>query len=279
MHLNILNPDFYAVVGNPIAQSKSPIIYAAFAKALGHAIVYDRIEAPLGAFATTVDEIRKRGGRGINVTAPFKVDAFAYATHASEAATTAGAANALKFDDENVYAENFDGIGLLRDIEVNLGVSLTAKRILLLGAGGATRGALTPLLRAMPRSLVIANRDVAKAKTLVMEVAANTVARAVGYDALDAESFDVVLNATSSSLSQSLPPISAALFSHCELAYDLTYGKGLTPFLKLASQNANTQIADGVGMLVEQAAQAFAWWRGARPETQRVIEALRVPLI
>jgi shikimate dehydrogenase len=274
-----LNPDFYAVVGNPIAQSKSPLIHAAFANALGHAIVYDRIEAPLGAFAATVDAIRKRGARGINVTAPFKVDAFVYATQASEAAKTAGAANALKFDGEKIYAENFDGVGLLRDIEVNLGVSLKEKRILLLGAGGATRGALTPLLSARPKALVVANRDIEKAQTLVTEVAASSVACALGYDALNAEVFDVVLNATSSSLTQALPPISAALFGDCELAYDLTYGKGLTPFLKLASENKHTQIADGVGMLVEQAAEAFAWWRGDRPDTKSVIKAMTVALV
>jgi shikimate dehydrogenase len=276
-----LKSDRYAVVGNPIAQSKSPVIHTMFAQVTGHAITYERIEAPLGGFAATVDAFRDQGGRGINVTAPFKLDAFAYATHASEAAKIAGAANALKFEDDDIYAENFDGIGLLRDIENNLNVAIVGKRVLILGAGGATRGALTPLLSANPNEIVVANRDVEKAKTLVHEIAAGSKvsAHATSYEALPNDYFDVILNATSSSLSQALPPISATLFACCTLAYDLTYGKGLTPFLKLAQQNSGAQIVDGVGMLVEQAAEAFAWWRGDRPETKGVIKALTIPLI
>jgi shikimate dehydrogenase len=278
--LRILKSDRYAVVGNPIAQSKSPIIHTMFAQATGHAITYERIEAPLGGFATTVKLFRDQGGHGINVTAPFKLEAFAHATHASEAARIAGAANALKFDGDDVYAENFDGIGLLRDIEKNLNVAIEGKRVLILGAGGATRGALTPLLRANPSEILVANRDVGKAQMLVHEIATQSTARAAAtsYDALPESYFEVILNATSSSLSQALPPITAALFARCTLAYDLTYGKGATPFLKLAQQNSNAQIADGVGMLVEQAAEAFAWWRGDRPATKDVIKALTVPL-
>jgi shikimate dehydrogenase len=273
-----LNSGTYAIVGNPVAQSKSPIIHPMFAKAVGHSIVYERIEAPLDAFAATVDAFREHGGHGVNITAPFKIEAFAYATRAGDAAKTAGAANALKFENGEIYAENFDGVGLLRDIENNLGVTLKGKRILLLGAGGATRGALTPLLQASPSEIVIANRNVEKASALIDEVAANSKTCAVGYEQLQSEHFDIILNATSSSLSQALPPISAALFARCELAYDLTYGKGLTPFLKLAKQSSNAQIVDGVGMLVEQAAEAFLWWRGVRPATKNVIEALSVPL-
>jgi shikimate dehydrogenase len=274
-----LKSDRYAVVGNPIAQSKSPAIHTMFAQALGHAITYDRIKASIEAFAETVDAFRKHGGHGVNVTAPFKIEAFEYATKASDAAKTAGAANALKFENGEIYAENFDGVGLLRDIENNLGVTLKGKRILLLGAGGATRGALTPLLQAAPSEIVIANRNIDKAKTLISEVAAGSKTYAVGYEQLQGEYFDVILNATSSSLSQALPPISAALFARCELAYELAYGKGLTPFLKLAKQSSNAQIVDGVGMLVEQAAEAFAWWRGDRPDTKHVIAALTIPLV
>jgi shikimate dehydrogenase len=276
-----LKSDRYAVVGNPIAQSKSPIIHTMFAEACGHCISYERIEGSLGRFAETADAFRASGGLGVNVTAPFKLDAFAYATRASEAAKIAGAANALKFEGDDVYAENFDGVGLLRDIEKNLNVAIDGKRVLILGAGGATRGALTPLLRANPSEILVANRDVGKAQTLVREIATRTGARAraTSYETLPENYFEIILNATSSSLSQALPPISAALFARCTLAYDLTYGKGLTPFLKLSQQSSSAQIVDGVGMLVEQAAEAFAWWRGVRPDTKDVIKTLTIPLV
>lgn len=272
--------DLYAVVGNPIAQSKSPVIHSMFADACGHRICYERIQAPLGEFAETVDAFRARGGAGINITAPFKLDAVAYATEKSSAAKIAGAANAIKFDGANAVAENFDGLGLVRDIVANLRTPLRGKRVLLLGAGGATRGALSPILGELPSEVWIANRDVAKAQALVADVvgAENNKVRACGYDALRDEGFDVVLNATSSSLTQALPPIEPSVFSGCTLAYDLTYGKGLTPFLRLAKVSGATQWVDGVGMLVEQAAEAFYWWRGVRPDTAHVVKHLTVPL-
>ena len=272
--------DRYAVIGNPIVQSKSPLIHAAFAAETGQDLEYGALEAPAGGFGAAVDAFRARGGRGMNVTAPFKLDAFRYATELCERARLAGAVNCLRFDGDRVAAENFDGIGLLRDIEQNLGAALRGRRVLVLGAGGATRGAVLPLLEAGPATLVIANRDEDKGRTLLDVFAADGVLLACGYGALrEAGRFDIVLNATSASLRHELPPAPASVFGADTLAYDLTYGKGLTPFLRLARAAGATQLHDGVGMLAEQAAEAFAWWRGVRPDTRRVIERLTVALV
>jgi shikimate dehydrogenase len=274
--------DRYAVIGNPIEQSKSPLIHSAFARVSAQDLEYTKLLAPVDGFAAVVDAFRASGGRGMNVTAPFKLDAFAYATDLALSAQLAGAVNAMKFEGDRVFAENFDGIGLVRDVVHNLAFPLKGKRVLILGAGGATRGALLPLLAEGPAELVIVNRTVAKAQALVAlarQFQAGAVpVRASGYDDLQG-AFDVVLNATSSSLSAELPPLHASVFAQGCLAYDLTYGKGLTPFLKLAQQAGVTRLADGVGMLAEQAAEAFAWWRGVRPDTAAVIATLTVPLV
>ena len=269
----------YAVIGNPIQQSKSPLIHGMFAQATGRDMEYTAIEAPLGGFAGAVDAFRAAGGRGMNITAPFKLDAFAYATERSERAQLAGAVNALKFDGDRVLAENFDGVGLVRDVTHNLGCPLQGKRVLLLGAGGAARGALLPLLEQAPAELVIANRSVDKALELAkMGVAQGTV-RGCAYTDLVGQTFDVVFNATSASLRAELPPVPASVFANCGLAYELAYGKGLTPFLRLAQNAGVRQLADGVGMLAEQAAEAFEWWRGVRPDTRAVIDRLTVLLV
>jgi shikimate dehydrogenase len=274
--------DRYAVIGNPIEQSKSPLIHTAFAQVTGQAIEYTKLLAPLDGFAAAVDGFRASGGRGMNVTAPFKLDAFAYATDLAPSAQMAGAVNALKFEGDRVYAENFDGLGLVRDLVHNLACPLKGKRVLILGAGGATRGALLPLLAELPSELVIVNRTVAKAQELAalgqQHQTAQMTVLGLGYHAVQG-AFDVVLNASSSSLTDELPPLPVGVFAPGCLAYDLTYGKGLTPFLKLAQQAGVTHMADGVGMLAEQAAEAFAWWRGLRPETGEVIAALTVPLV
>lgn len=275
-------PDQYAVIGNPISQSKSPFIHTAFAQASGQHLVYTAIEGPLGQFASTVNTFRDQGGRGLNVTVPFKLDACAYATDLSEQARAAGAANALKFVGERVYAENFDGVGLVRDISHNLGHALQGRRVLLLGAGGATRGAILPILQQEPACLVVANRTVSKASALVAEFhaqGADARLQGGGYGDLGSERFDVVINATSASLSADLPPLPRSAFQVDGLAYDMVYGKGLTPFLRLAQQAGVKHLADGPGMLVEQAAEAFFWWRGVRPETQAMIERIGVPLV
>lgn len=275
--------DRYAVIGNPIVQSKSPLIHSAFAQVTGQDIDYGKLLGPLGEFAATVDAFRAAGGRGMNVTAPFKLDAFAYATDLAPSAQMAGAVNAMKFEGDKVYAENFDGVGLVRDVVHNLGCPLQGRRVLILGAGGATRGALLPLLAEQPAELVIVNRTVAKAQELVALAKQHQTGAVpvlgLGYEALHGQVFDVVLNATSSSLTAELPPLPASVFATGCLAYDLTYGKGLTPFLKLAQQAGVTRLADGVGMLAEQAAEAFAWWRGVRPDTTSVIEKITVPLV
>ncbi|TAG48183.1 MAG: shikimate dehydrogenase [Betaproteobacteria bacterium] len=271
--------DNYAVVGNPIAQSKSPLIHTAFAAATSQPLSYERIEAPLGEFAATVDAFREAGGRGINITAPFKLDAFAYATERSERAQQAGAANALKFEGDRVIAENFDGIGLVRDLVHNLACPINGKRVLIVGAGGATRGALAPLLGESPARLVVANRTVQTALDVIAPYAAFSGVFACGLNDLGTESFDVVLNASSAGLNGQQTAISANVFAANSFAYDLTYGKGLTSFLQLAKAAGVTRLADGVGMLAEQAAEAFLWWRGVRPDTRAVIERLTVRLV
>jgi shikimate dehydrogenase len=276
--------DQYAVIGNPIGFSKSPLIHGMFAAATGQDMVYTKIEGPLGQFAQAVDAFRAQGARGMNITAPFKLDAYAYATEHSAAAKLAGAANALKFEGDRVLAENFDGVGLVRDVVHNLQCPLQGKRVLLLGAGGAARGALLPFLAEQPALLVIANRTLAKAKELADLGAAalglpHGVVRGGGYVDLKAEPFDVVFNATSASLRAELPPVPTSVFGANCLAYELAYGKGLTPFLRLAKNSSVQQLADGVGMLAEQAAEAFAWWRGVRPDTRAVITQLTVPLV
>jgi shikimate dehydrogenase len=274
--------DRYAVIGNPIEQSKSPLIHSAFAQVSGQDMDYTKLLAPVDGFAAVVDAFRASGGRGMNVTAPFKLDAFAYATDLAPSAQMAGAVNAMKFEGDKVYAENFDGVGLVRDVVHNLAFSLKGKRVLILGAGGATRGALLPLLAEQPAELVIVNRTVAKAQELAalahQHQSDQVPVTGLGYEAVQG-AFDVVLNASSSSLSAELPPLNPNVFAQGCLAYDLTYGKGLTPFLKLAQQAGVTHLADGVGMLAEQAAEAFAWWRGVRPDTAAVIATLTVPLV
>ena len=269
--------DHYAVIGRPINHTKSPVIHGLFASTTGQDLHYGALEGSLEDFAGDVARFRTQGGRGMNVTAPFKLQAFQLATESSERARLARAANSLKFEGERVLAENFDGIGLRRDIEVNLGQPLAGKRVLLLGAGGAVRGALLPFLAAGPAALVVVNRDARKAADLAQELD-HPLLSVKGYAALEGKTFDLVINATSASLVGELPPVPAGVFAQSALAYELAYGKGLTPFLRLAQEQGVPQLADGVGMLVEQAAEAFAWWRGVRPETRPVIDQLTLPL-
>jgi shikimate dehydrogenase len=281
--LENLMTDRYAVIGNPIEQSKSPLIHTTFAQVSGQDMDYAKLLGPLGEFSQTVDAFRASGGLGMNVTAPFKLEAFAYATDLAPSAQMAGAVNAMKFEGDKVYAENFDGVGLVRDVVHNLGYSLQGRRVLILGAGGATRGALLPILAQGPAEVVIVNRTVAKAEELAalarQHQSAKLPVRGVGYAEVGAQSFDVVFNATSASLTAELPPLSSSAFAPGCLAYELAYGKGLTPFLKLALQAEAHRLADGVGMLAEQAAEAFQWWRGVRPDTSAVIQKLTVPLV
>jgi len=273
--------DKYAVIGNPIGFTKSPTIHMAFARQTGQDIDYGVILGPVGGFAGRIDEFRREDARGVNVTAPFKLDAFAYATDRSESAQLAGAANCLKFEGARVHAENFDGIGLTHDITVNLGVPMRGKRVLLLGAGGAARGAMLPFLREKPSELVLVNRTLSKAVKLAEAVTAAGNVMVCGYGELadlPGRHFDLVINATSASLRGEMPPVPPNAFRGASLAYELAYGKGLTPFLKAAKAQDVAQLSDGVGMLVEQAAESFAWWRGVRPETASLIGQLTIPL-
>jgi shikimate dehydrogenase len=271
--------DRYAIVGNPVTQSKSPLIHTEFARQTGQQLEYIRLEAPVtpGGFQATVDAFRAEGARGVNITAPFKLDALAYATEASEAARLAGAANILAFDGATVRADNFDGVGLVNDLLRNQGFDIAGKRVLLLGAGGAVRGALLPLLAQGLQRLVIANRTEAKARALAAQCGKAEVS-GCGLNDVDGMAFDIVLNGTSASLTGELPGIPLSVFKSAQLAYEMAYGKGLTPFLRLARDANVPRLADGVGMLVEQAAEAFNWWRGVRPDTAPLIRQLMVPL-
>ena len=270
--------DRYAAIGNPIHHSKSPLIHSTFARQTGQDISYGLIEGPLGKFTAAVDEFRSQGAHGLNITTPFKLDAFDYADELSDGARAAGAVNAMKFEGGKTLAENFDGVGLVRDIVENLGFPLAGRRVLLLGAGGASRGLVLPILRESPARFVLVNRTVSKAEHLAKEFSHYGEVETTGYTDLKHDAFDVVINATSASLRNELPALRREAFGPGCLAYELSYGKGLTPFLCLAQGAGAQRLADGVGMLVEQAAEAFAWWRGMRPLTDEVIEAITIPL-
>ncbi len=260
----------YAVIGNPVAHSKSPWIHAEFARATGQYIEYGRIEAPLEAFARTVAAYRAAGGRGCNVTLPFKSEAFALATAPTPRARAARAANTLRFEAEAVFADNTDGIGLVNDLERNLRRPIAGQRVLLMGAGGAAQGVLGLLLDARPAALAIANRTDTKARELAARFPGS---RGGGYDELAGEAFDIVINATSAGLTGEAAPLPEGVFAPGALAYDMVYGRD-TPFLA-AARAGGIATADGLGMLVEQAAESFFFWRGVRPETGAVLAALR----
>lgn len=268
-------PSPYAVIGNPIAHSKSPQIHAEFARQTAQNISYHALLAPQDGFVPCVEKFRAEGGQGLNVTVPFKLEAYHYAQELSQRAQLAQAVNTLKFDGAHVLGDNTDGAGLVRDIEVNLGFTIAGKMVLLMGAGGAARGVLLPLLGCKPQSITIANRTPQKAHELAQHFALHGSVRAQDYAKLAGDRYDLIINATSSSLNDQLPPLPPRLFAPGALAYDLMYGKGLTPFLAFAEANHAQTLADGLGMLVEQAAESFYVWRGVRPETQSVIAMLR----
>jgi shikimate dehydrogenase len=270
--------DRYAVIGHPVKHSKSPQIHTEFARQTGQDLTYGIVEAPLDGFVAAVNAFRADGGRGMNVTAPFKLEAFALASEASERARLSGASNALKFVGDSIAAENFDGVGLVNDIQRNLGYSIRGHRVLLVGAGGAARGVLLPLLAEEPRLLAVANRTAANALALRQHFAGVGAFAAGGLDEFADSSFDVVINATSASLTGEAPDVPRSAFGAGSLAYEMVYGKGLTPFLGRARAGGAAPRAHGVGMLVEQAAEGFLWWRGVRPDTRGMIERLTVPL-
>ena len=270
--------DLYCVFGNPVAHSKSPVIHARFASQTGQDLTYLARLAPLGSFAEAVAAFVAEGGRGANVTVPFKEDAFRLANRLTERAARAGAVNTLVFGADAVTGDNTDGAGLVRDITVNLAVSLAGRRILLLGAGGASRGVIAPLMACAPASLYIANRTADKAASLAAAFADLGEVAGGGFADLAGQQFDVVINATSASLSGEALPLPSGIFAEGAFAYDMMYGKGETPFMALAREQGVARCADGLGMLAEQAAEAFLVWRGIRPSTVEVLAELRAAL-
>ncbi len=269
--------DRYCVFGNPIGHSKSPAIHTRFAQQTGEEIVYEARLAPIDGFAAAVRDFIALGGRGANVTVPFKEEAFRLCDRHTPRALQAGAVNTLIFAGDGITGDNTDGAGLVQDLNTNLGTVIAGRRVLLLGAGGAARGALGPLLAEKPALLVVANRTAAKAEALAEHFAADGPVDGCGFTALAGRHFDLVINATSASLGGEVPPLPAGCYAPGALAYDMMYGKGDTAFLAAARAAGVTRLADGLGMLVEQAAEAFFVWRGVRPVTQPVLEALRQP--
>lgn len=269
-------PDRYAVMGNPVAHSKSPLIHQQFARQFHHAIEYIAIQVDPGGFPQAVDQFRAGGGKGLNVTVPYKLEAFRLADHLSDRAKQAGAVNTLKFEaDGRLFGDNTDGIGLVHDIEHNVGVALKGKQILILGAGGAVRGVLGPILKHHPARVVIANRTVSKARDIAEGFAAHGAVEACGFDALKGKHFDIVINGTSASLKGEVPPLPETIFARGALAYDMMYGDRPTAFMDWAVLHGAEKVVDGLGMLVEQAAESYFVWRGVRPRTAPVIEGLR----
>lgn len=273
--------DRYAVAGNPVEHSKSPFIHARFARQTGEPVDYAKLLVPLDAFEPSIRAYAAGGARGCNITVPFKFDAYRLAARCSERARLAQAANILRFDPEGWYGDNTDGAGLVRDLEVNAGFSLAGRRVLLLGAGGAAAGVLGPLIEARPRQLVVANRTLARAEALVSHHAAHADHFGVELRAatLDdcGQAYEAVINGTAASLQGAGSPVSANVLAPGALAYDMMYGPAAQPFLDWAAAHG-ARGRDGLGMLVEQAAEAFLVWRGVRPDTTGVLEALRASL-
>lgn len=261
--------DRYAVFGNPIAHSKSPRIHAEFARQTGQDLSYEAIEAPIDNFKGAVLAFRDAGARGANVTVPFKEQAFLLAGERSDRAEAAGAVNTLRFEDGGIFGDNTDGAGLVNDLMRNLGFDPAGRRVLLLGAGGAARGVGLPLMERNPSEMFVANRTAYKAR----ELSARFDCYGGGFDALPGRKFDLVINATAASLAGDLPPLPDDIFAPGALAYDMMYGRE-TPFLTFARERG-VRVADGLGMLVEQAAEAFFIWRAVRPKTAPVIAMLR----
>lgn len=269
--------DRYVLFGNPVAHSPSPVVHAAFAAQTAQDLRYDRLLVPLGEFARAAADFFSGGGRGGNVTVPFKEDAFRFVDRLSARAQRAGAVNTLALEDDGkVLGDNTDGVGLVRDLTVNLGWVIADRRVLVLGAGGAARGVLAPLLAARPAQLLVANRTADKAEHLAREFAdLGRVAGGGFADLAGVEPFELVINATSASLAGELPPLPEHLLVPGANAYDMMYGVEPTLFLGWAQCHGAGAVADGLGMLVEQAAEAFLVWRGIRPETRPVIAQVR----
>lgn len=273
-------PALYAVMGNPIAHSKSPQIHALFAQQVQHSLRYEArlVDTAAGAFAQAVNTFREQGGRGLNVTVPFKQDAWQLAERRSAAAELAGAVNTLWFDGETLVGDNTDGIGLVRDLTQNHQHQLRNKTVLVLGAGGAVRGVLGAILAQAPAHCVLVNRTEAKAQALAQQFQAIGAVTACAYPTLAGQQFDLVINGTSASLHGDLPPLPSDLFQANGWSYDMMYSATPTPFVQWSLQHGAVHALDGLGMLVEQAAESFYLWRQVRPTTAAVIERLRAEM-
>ena len=263
--------DRYAVVGNPVAHSLSPEIHAHFAAQTAQALSYEKLLAPLDGFEEFALALRDQGYAGLNVTIPFKIDAAKLADELSARARTAGAVNTLKFTGDAIIGDNTDGIGFVRDVTGRLKVAIEDSSILVLGAGGGVRGLIGSLLDEKPRWIAVANRSHERA----VELAEEFGVEAIHVDEVPAEHFDIVINGTASSLSNAAPKIDPETFDDCKLAYDLVYDARPTPFMQLARQGGAAKVSDGLGMLVEQAAESFLLWRGVRPQTAAIFQELR----
>ena len=270
--------DRYAVMGHPIAHSKSPFIHRRFAAQTGEPVAYDALLVEPGGFRAAVERFRAQGGGGLNVTIPFKEEAFALASRRTGRAERAGAVNTLWFEGAAVCGDNTDGVGLVRDLARNLGVDIEARSVLVLGAGGAARGVIGPLLDEKPRRIAIANRTASRAVELAGRFAPQGPVGAVALDALPAGGFDIVINATAASLSGDLPPVPRGTLRTGGIAYDTAYAANPTPFVEWGAREGASVATDGLGMLVEQAAESFRIWRGQEPSTVPVIDALRAHL-
>jgi shikimate dehydrogenase len=269
-------PDRYAVIGHPIAHSRSPWIHAQFARQTGQHLLYTAIDVTPAALAPCVREFFAHGGRGLNVTVPHKLAVTELVDHLSERARTAGAINTIvQQADARLRGDNTDGIGLVRDLTHNLGIPVAGQRVLVLGAGGAARGLLGPLLALAPGALVIANRSPQRALELAQAFARHGRVEAIGLEQLGALRFDLIINATAASLHEQLPALPAAALRTAAVCYDLVYTHSTTPFTRWARECGVAQCFTGTGMLVEQAAESFLLWRGVRPDTAAVLAAWR----
>ncbi len=268
--------DRYAVMGNPIAHSKSPQIHALFAQQTGQDLSYEALLVESDNFANAVDEFQAAGGKGLNITVPFKQDAWALVTERSERAELAGAVNTIVIkDDGSRYADTTDGVGMVRDITENHGLEIKGKCILVLGAGGAVRGVLQPLLDERPQFIIVANRTADKAVDLAKQFSTFGDVFGCGLDALPGQQFDLIINGTAASLEGEVPPLPDDVIYPGGSCYDMMYSNEATAFQTWAREHGAVKALDGLGMLVEQAAESFYLWRGVRPETAEVIQALR----
>lgn len=269
--------DRYAVMGNPIAHSKSPRIHTLFAEQTGQRIEYTAIQVDTGGFEHAVGNFQANGGKGLNITVPFKEQAWAYVDERTERAELAGAVNTIKFEKNRVLGDNTDGVGLVSDLTQNLNIELHNKKLLLMGAGGAARGVIAPLLDQQPALLTIANRTVDKAVALEEIFKSRGNIEGCGYADLE-QQYDIIVNATAASLAGDLPPLPTACLSVETFCYDMMYGARPTVFMQWVGEQGVTQLSDGLGMLVGQAAESFYIWRGVRPDVKPVIQQLRTEI-